>query len=57
MGDRLGISYVAGGKRGRSPVEIQETRRKTDEAPSMKKDKKEIRNLYKFQFNSPQNTG
>lgn len=55
MGDRLAISYIAGEKRGRYPVEIQDTRRKTDDAPSMEKDKKEIRNLYKFHFNSPQN--
>lgn len=49
-GDRLSISYVAGVERGRYHVEIQETRRNADEASSLKKEEKEVRNLDTINF-------
>lgn len=46
----MSISYVAGVERGRYHVEIQESRRKADEAPSLKKEEKEVRNLDTINF-------
>jgi len=51
-GDRLGLSYTAGAERGRCHMASQETRRKADEAPSFKKDEKEVGNLYTTNFTS-----
>lgn len=50
--DRLGVSYLAGVERGGCHVKIQENRRKANKINSLKKDKKEARNLYSINFTS-----